>query len=247
MNLEGYMPEGEQMTNEEREKLIEAKTIELPITYAETHVRQLDLIPETALEKTINVVGLGGIGSPTAYLLAKMGFKEITIFDFDDVELHNISTQMYGLEDVSKQKNIALFDKIYKELGVEVGSHGLKMEEIPYGDITILALDNMDERIKLWNNTHEYPQHLIDARMGLEFSRIYTFSPYRQADVAKYEKQLYPSSESEALPCTARAVGYNTFFIASIIASIVKKLVMGEPVPFEIMGDIGELGIAKFK
>lgn len=239
------------MTSEEKIKLKEAETMDPPLTYSETHVRQLDLLPEACLDQSIAIIGIGGIGSPTAYLLAKMGFKNITIIDPDTVELHNVSTQMYGLEDVGHTKVGALSKNIKRDIGTSVLSTYGKSTLYHGSDIVISCLDSMDERIKLWNKTMEItediPRWFIDGRMGLEFVRLYAFSPYDSKSTLAYEKQLYPSSEALALPCTARAVAYNTFFIASIIASIVVKIVKGEDVPFETMGDIGKLGIKTFK
>lgn len=214
--------------------------------YSETHLRQLEILPEEMLNQSVAIIGLGGIGSPTAYMLAKMGMKNLTIYDFDEVDTHNISTQFYGLLDVGKFKTISLENRIRDELGMTVKAFPAKVQKIPSTDIVITAIDSMDERIKIFNATEEFPKWIIDARMGLEFCRIYAFSPFDMYAVEQYKKSLYPSSEAEELPCSARAVVYNTFFIGSIITSIVKKILVGEEVPFETMADIGKFAIKTF-
>lgn len=216
------------------------------MNYSETHLRQSTFIPEEVLEQSVAVIGLGGIGSPTAYMLAKMGIDNMELIDFDKVETHNLSTQMYDSCDVGISKAVALAGKINEELNLVMTAGEYKAEMLPVSDIAIIALDSMDERIKIWKATKEMPQWVIDARMGLEFCRIYAFSPMDTTAVKAYEKSLYTSEEAVQLPCTERAVVYNTFFIASIITSIVKKILMGEDVPFETMADIGKLGIRTF-
>ena len=218
--------------------------------YQGIHMRQLAILPETAWDKSIAIVGVGGIGSITAKMLAKMGVKDLKIIDFDNVELHNTATQEFGIDDLGKQKVKALAEKIKKETGTEVKIVDAKAETLPIADIVILALDSMDERIKLINKakeTFELPEWLIEARMGLEFIRVYTLQPMDTEVLEKYEKTLYPSSEAEALPCSARAVAYNTYFIASVICSQIKKILNHQEAPMEIMGDIDCYGFFKMK
>lgn len=215
--------------------------------YSETHLRQLEILPEEMLNQSVAIIGLGGIGSPTAYMLAKMGLKKLHLIDFDKVDEHNIATQMYNRQDVGQSKAKALSEKIQTEIGTEIiNFYDTKAEKMGNEDAVILALDSMDERIKIWKDTEEFPKWVIDARMGLEFCRIYAFSPFDMYAVEQYKKSLYPSSEAEELPCSARAVVYNTFFIGSIITSIVKKILVGEEVPFETMADIGKFAIRTF-
>jgi len=214
------------------------------------HLRQLDILPEEVWDRSIAIVGVGGIGSTVAYMLAKMGCRKLEIYDFDTVDEHNISTQMYGVKDLGVPKVIALKDSIVENTGTEIYPFVEKVEELPETDIVILALDSMDERIKLINSAKEsgiLPEWLIEARMGLEFSRVYAVQPLDTANMETYEKTLYPSQEASELPCTGRAVAYNTFFIASIICSQVKKILNSEELPLEIMGDIGKFGFFTMK
>jgi hypothetical protein len=145
-------------------------------------------------------------------------------------------------------KTVALAERIKNDFDYPIYYAEYKAEDLSGQDIAVMAVDSMDERIRLWQTTPESlrPQWIIDARMGLEFCRIYAFSTFDTDAVKAYEKSLYPSAEAEQLPCTARAVVYNTFFISSLITSIVKKIITGEDVPFETFGDIGKMQIQSF-
>ena len=50
----------------------------------------------------VTILGAGSTGSFIAFVLAKMGIKEIKVVDFDKVEAHNIPNQYYRLKDVGK-------------------------------------------------------------------------------------------------------------------------------------------------
>jgi hypothetical protein len=48
-----------------------------------------DILPPEAIRHTINFIGLGGIGSPTLYMLRKMGFTSFVLWDDDLVDFTN--------------------------------------------------------------------------------------------------------------------------------------------------------------
>ena len=58
---------------------------------ADRYLRNKDLIDQSRLDK-ITVIGAGGIGSALLQNAAIMGFKEITVWDPDMLEEHNLST-----------------------------------------------------------------------------------------------------------------------------------------------------------
>ena len=223
------------------------------MNYSQVNVRQLDILPEEFIKIPILIIGVGGIGSTTCYILSKMGFKNITIADPDKVELHNISTQMYSLEDEGKYKVLALKEKIKKELDIDVKFinkkvSGIKNEFEDY-EIIIFALDTMDERIKIWKNIKKYNNatFLIDARMGLEMIRLYNFNTCDMNGIREYEKTLYSSKEAINLPCTGRAVAYNTFFIGSLISLQIRKILTEGDGDFELLLDLGKTDIYKYQ
>ena len=58
-------------------------------------LRQLDIAdPSKFKDKPVTVIGAGGIGAATAVALAKTGFENITVYDFDTLEEHNIPSQL---------------------------------------------------------------------------------------------------------------------------------------------------------
>lgn len=207
--------------------------------------RQLDIVnPDKLAAQQVTLVGAGGIGSPTALLLAKLGVQNLTVYDPDVIEEHNLPNQMYRLGDLGRPKVEALAEVCQQFAGLTI--HAIQEEfpltGTPQGTV-IVTVDSMAVRSVIWEAMKYQPrlQHLLDARMGAEEGRLYTLRPNDPDHVDRYEKTLYSDGESLELPCTARAIGYNTAFLASLIASQVQKLVVGRPVHSTVVFDLVSL------
>ncbi len=98
----------------------------------------------------------------------------------------------------------------------------------------------MEARRRIWERSIRFKASvaaLIDARMGAEVSRIYTVRPVDPDHIRYYERTLYSDDEALQLPCTAQAIVYNGFGIASLVAGQVKRVAMGEAWQREIIFD----------
>src|ERR1035437_9086780 len=84
------------------------------------HMRQLGLIDPEKLQMPIAIIGAGSIGSWTALALLKLGCSDVTVFDFDKVEEHNIGSQIYTMADIGKDKTQALKDRLGLLVNTEV-------------------------------------------------------------------------------------------------------------------------------
>jgi len=82
-------------------------------------LRQLDIAdPSQFRDKPVTVIGAGGIGAATVVALAKTGFENITVYDFDTVEEHNLPNQLLpiwvGNQDTLQwAKTTALFHLVH--------------------------------------------------------------------------------------------------------------------------------------
>ena len=63
--------------------------------------------PEMCGER-LHIIGCGAIGSTVAENLVRFGLTNITLYDFDTVERHNIANQMFKETDIGKLKTEAL-------------------------------------------------------------------------------------------------------------------------------------------
>lgn len=200
--------------------------------------RQMDVFapPEEGLPVT--VIGVGGIGSPTVLALSKMGVQPITVFDDDTVETHNLPNQIYRLDDVGKPKTEALAETVAAYAGMTLNVNG-RFERQPVSGVAVSAVDSMEARAAIWKRMRFNSRVLlyIDARMGAQVARIITVKPYDLDQVRWYESTLYSDEDADEARCTEKAIIYNVFLIASLIASQVKKFSSGEPIPRDIVFD----------
>jgi tRNA A37 threonylcarbamoyladenosine dehydratase len=95
--------------------------------------RHISVFNPAAVKDDIHIIGVGATGSFTAMMLARMGVPVINIYDFDDVEIHNIPNQYYDTGDLGKLKAEALADKlrlINPDITVNVGKEAVTPEDV---------------------------------------------------------------------------------------------------------------------
>jgi molybdopterin/thiamine biosynthesis adenylyltransferase len=187
--------------------------------------RQMDLIPVRVLGEPITIIGAGAVGSFTALTLAKMGFKDLTVFDFDKIEVENMNCQFYRFEDIGKPKALALQNLVKDFTGVEINAHNERYESGQFKGIIISAVDSMKVRKMIWDNHKETAvatKLIIDPRMGAEFALAYAMNPMSEKDINSYEKTLYSDEDAEHERCTAKATMYTALGLASHVCKIVK-------------------------
>ena len=68
----------------------------------------------------VAVCGAGALGSHVADALARLGVTGLRAIDFDRVEEHNVSTQLYDEAEVGLFKVEALRSRLFRATGVEV-------------------------------------------------------------------------------------------------------------------------------
>jgi len=108
-------------------------------------------LSDKIFDAKVLVVGIGGIGSWVAEMLARMGVKEIGIIDYDVVELHNLTRQNYKEKDVGRFKIDALEDRI-KEVNNNVKIRKFKEIKVEYFkdfDIFFDCVDNIEVKYLL--------------------------------------------------------------------------------------------------
>ena len=117
-----------------------------------TFARQLDLCPPDRLAFPITLIGAGAIGSAVALTLAKMGCSDITVFDHDSLEEHNIPNQICRPDKIGMKKTEALAGLIDELCGVKITSRGVKYVGQRLSKLVIVAVDSMDARRSIWKS-----------------------------------------------------------------------------------------------
>ena len=91
--------------------------------------RNVKDISKKLKEKKVCILGLGGLGSNVAVLLARAGIGYLKLVDFDIVEASNLNRQQYRISHIGLKKTEAI-RTIIKEINpfVEVGTLDIKVD-----------------------------------------------------------------------------------------------------------------------
>jgi len=169
----------------------------------------------------VTIVGAGGIGSWAALSLARTGF-DVTVFDDDVVEEHNIGGQLFSHQHIGLSKVEALNRVIKYFCGTSITAVVGKVSSCPGNDtaIVILAVDNLDTRRKVVESA---PGSLpiIDGRMTAESFIIYTMTSAKPK--IHYLRNLPEETAVDNGPCSFRATSFN----ASIIGGMITNAAIG--------------------
>jgi len=198
--------------------------------------RQLDLVSPSDLDFDVYLIGVGGLGSPIAMALAKMGCQKLTFFDHDNVEPHNLPNQLYRMSDVDTPKVDALASILREYVDAQITPINELVTQRTFNGVVVSAVDSMAARRTIWQNCVRYKAGVklyIDARMGGEVGRILTVSPTNPIAVAAYEGTLFSDEEGSQELCTAQATIYSTFGVASLVANQVKRFARSETQTYE--------------
>mgnify|MGYP001079045862 CR=1 FL=1 len=152
----------------------------------------------------INIIGAGATGSWLALGLAKLGLSNITVWDFDSIEEHNIANQAYNIGSVGQKKVAALADMIIEATGTSINIHPVKFINQRLSGIVFLMVDSMDARRSIWANSIKMKpaiKLLIEPRMGLDVGRIYNVSPCNLTHIKEYENTYYDDDVAEVSAC----------------------------------------------
>ncbi len=182
--------------------------------------RQADLVDSRIFDTPVTVIGAGGIGSFVTLALAKMGFKEIYVFDDDKVEEHNLPNQFYPLDSIGRYKVDELQVIVQRFTGTEIRMCANRWDKtMLLQGVVISAVDTMNVRKELYEALNSTKCIFIDGRMGGQQAEVRTCDMSKLYDKKFYKKTLWKDSETSVLPCTQKAVMYNVLFIASLIAN----------------------------
>lgn len=206
------------------------------------YLRQLGILDPKNIIFPITIIGCGGIGSFTALLLAIMGCPRLTLVDPDSVEDHNLPNQLFPKSAKGQKKVEACRDLICQFSNCLVETIQDKFGDCQPG-IVISGVDSMKSRKEIWEKIKFNPDVplYIDARLGAELVQVFTVQPNSIEDIEMYEKFLYPDESLQELPCTARAIIYTGFSVASLIGSQLKKWLNDNKYPRRLSFDIHTL------
>lgn len=166
--------------------------------------RHIELFDPSTFNKPVTVIGAGATGSWLVMMLAKLGITNITVYDFDVVEEHNVPNQFYGIADVGTPKTLALKINVFEMTGTDITTQTVHFDRQRVAGIVFLMVDSMAMRNSIWQSSIKLKpsvELLIEPRMGLDLGRVYVVNPTDLNHVKQYENTYYSDEESEVSAC----------------------------------------------
>ena len=137
-------------------------------------LKSIEYFDPASVNVRCHVIGCGSVGSSVAELLARLGLRKISLYDFDTVSAHNIANQMFFDSDIKRLKTEAVRDMIVNinpeaKPFVEIFSEGWT-DKIRLGGYVFLCVDNIDLRREICekNKMNHAIKGVFDWRTRLE-------------------------------------------------------------------------------
>lgn len=223
----------------------------------------LDSTNEEISERKIIVYGAGSGGSHITIGLTKLGFKNISVIDFDNIEENNLPAQFYNAYEENKdEEGFSDIEKIdYDNIkrpkveqlgwltkimtGTEINIVNAELTEksdldVEMGSIHICCLDSIEARKLVFEKLKGYPVHFIDGRIGGFNAEKYYVDMMNDKMITNYEKSL--EGTFSELECGEKCLWAVNSLISSKILADVIKIVKGQ-IPnmifkTNLMGDV---------
>ena len=205
--------------------------------------RQANILNPEEFNRPIHIIGAGATGSWVAFTLAKMGLTNITVYDFDEVGMHNLPNQMFGLSDIDKNKALSIKNIIRRFTGFNIKARTQKVEGgQPLQGIVFMLTDTMKSRKDIYNMSIKNNPNvdlLIETRMDLRGGRIYAIDPKNRYMCKQYEGTFYSDDEAEVSACgVSQTVLPTALAITSHAIWKLLNYINGEPFSHETIIDL---------
>lgn len=121
-------------------------------------LRSYEYFNPNQCKNKIHIIGCGAVGSTLAENLVRLGLTNITIYDHDKVESHNIANQMFRAIDIGKHKVEAMQEILFDiNPDLQEANSGFRIVSEKYEDqqlygYVFLCVDNIEIRRTICEN-----------------------------------------------------------------------------------------------
>lgn len=196
-------------------------------------------------KKSIHLIGLGGIGSWTALLLASANPYRIILQDDDIVETGNMSGQLFSSNDRGHKKVHGverILDEFRSYNNIDIIMERFTRISPVFSDIVITGLDNMTARNEIYHSwkarisglsSEEKKEALfIDGRLAAEEFQIIAIPGMNLARQREYEETwLFGEGEAESTICSFKQTSHIAAIIGGIIVNILTNFIANQVAP----------------
>jgi hypothetical protein len=184
-----------------------------------------DFFKPTECKGKCHIIGCGSVGSTLAENLARLGITDFVLYDFDNVESHNIANQMFVDSDIGKPKTEAvarMITAINPDIkdSIKIYPEGYKGQKL--SGYVFLCVDNIDLRreIATKNKHNMYIKGMFDVRTRLTDAQHYAADWHNPQQVESFIASMQ-FSHDEAKEATPVSACHMTLSVAPTIRIIV--------------------------
>jgi len=189
---------------------------------------------------SITIIGAGATGSRVFEALVNLGLTNISVYDFDNVEEHNLANQIYMSHHTGDLKVKGLSDWQYDKNGGEVKNSNFYDKKVEgnmkneMGNVVFLLTDTMASRREIWKHSlwlNPNVKIVYETRMALTHGDIYRFNPAVAFENRKWNDSLIDDDQAETSACgTALSIHTTASIIANLAVNNMVHWLKGEPV-----------------
>jgi hypothetical protein len=192
--------------------------------------RHMPIFDHTKHTDRVHIIGAGATGSRVFAALVELGVTNISVYDFDGVEAHNLANQIYKHSDISLSKVSGLLDwyrtKTSSAPPPEMEFHEARVNARfpakPLDGFVFLLTDTVESRKQIFDIYLHAEQcgrikRVIETRMAALHGTVMHFDP-NDADQAQRWLKSLPNEETAEVSACGSPISVGT--TASIIANL---------------------------
>ena len=216
------------------------------------YLRQLDIIDPNDIPP-ITIIGCGASGSWVGVIGAKMGVQNITLWDGDEVDYHNIPNQLFMGNMLERNKADALREEIVRFTPEEMKPIVISQEDFfeegdrVYTPFVFLCVDGLSNTRMVFDvlEQNQSIKWIINTRMGGEYYEIHTVDMSNEEEKREFREGL--SAEAREEGCSDRSVIYTAVMMVGRAVNFFKRISKGEKVPKMYAEDLGHPIVPPYK
>jgi hypothetical protein len=207
-------------------------------------MRHVSIFDPAEFNVPIHIIGVGATGSRVFASLVELGCENISVYDYDIVEEHNLANQIYTASDINNPKVKGCEAFYTSKTGLDPDDFPSTMQFVDckvtpaymastsfmQGGVVFIMTDTMDSRKSIANsllsrvhnertNAHTPPIFIIETRMASTHGSVLSFNPFDDDQYKAWCRTLVDDSDEDSIevsPCgTAMSVGTTASLIAN--------------------------------
>lgn len=185
--------------------------------------RHREIINPLSHKHPIHIIGAGATGSRLFASLVELGFDDISVYDYDQVESHNLANQIFLERDIGSHKVDALQSWVSDKIGTDMKGYKYVNTRIPDDEVWLtgtvfLLTDTMASRREIYETAIQGNpdiSRVIETRMASSFGNVFSFNPEEHGD--QWVNTLISDNEAEVSSCgSSISVGATASIIANL-------------------------------